>query len=639
MTTAIPTPTAASATSASDDTDIAAAQPHARPGSVKVSLPRPAAHTVEALAWTQCPQCGERSHVKHLLQHVNQAHPEIDRDHLRRQVREQYANLSAAVKTCWADQASMCGSTADKNRGGVPCRHCPVDATGLPPLFATVDILMRHIGHRHKDVDLDDEEPPQRMSPDMVMKKLDGTLNPPAMIAPKVGATGLDGATTFDSLTGAGGPGAISASDPSRTGAAALPFPCEVCGRNYSDEVSILQHLEEKHPEVVMHPECAICFADELTPPALCVATATRIISQVVGGAAPRDVASMAAARRSGSNDGDSGPDGDAWATPTMAPAISMVRVAGVPAGSSPHQIAAAAAAANYSGSALGSVTANGIPPPPPGSALSGITGMAGGAINVAGLSGPPSGSTTGAAISVTCSLCPGSNKIFTTEVALLAHVKTKHSGVNTVEAVRKMIEENEVRALKCPHCDRVFTSDSALDAHVKGKHQQMLTSDGTTMSLSVANGNNVGSSSSSSGGGAAAASADANVWWCNACNKGFSSGRALHGHLMTKHGLQTQSLPCPACRRTFTDIFSLKEHVTLSHRNLDAAVYESEMYPCDSCGKRFLSSTELDTHTILAHVGNRRSAGAGSSTRRGGGNPVASGAGGVRKPLFGQTF
>ena len=190
----------------------------------------------------------------------------------------------------------------------------------------------------------------------------------------------------------------------------------------------------------------------------------------------------------------------------------------------------------------------------------------------------------TGRPISVSCPLCAGGKKrIFTSEPALLAHLQTKHANLtNPMQTLRDIMNQKEApRSFRCTVCLRECGNADALEQHVRAKH---------------------GRSSHD------APSAEACQWWCPHCDKGFSTGAALHNHATFKHGLLVESLPCPACRRTFPHQFGLHEHVVANHRHLDARPFACEGVPCPSCpDKVFLNETERDIHVATFHIGAAR--------------------------------
>lgn len=197
--------------------------------------------------------------------------------------------------------------------------------------------------------------------------------------------------------------------------------------------------------------------------------------------------------------------------------------------------------------------------------------------------------------ISVKCTLCVRKPKLFTTEVALHAHIVQKHPDVNAATKVREMMEVGTaVESFPCPECGKMFLQEGALLGHIQSKHPHLAVEQAEPAEGAVPPPLPEVKNGPPPGG----------VWWCNDCNKGFKSGSALTGHLSTKHGLPTQSLPCPGCKRVFPDMWALKNHVQQAHRTLDDSLYDDDniSYKCDFCTRRFLTSSALAVHTKKMH-------------------------------------
>lgn len=194
------------------------------------------------------------------------------------------------------------------------------------------------------------------------------------------------------------------------------------------------------------------------------------------------------------------------------------------------------------------------------------------------------------ASIAVPCDLCT-KTAVFTRRSALYAHLRIKHPNVDANTAMERMLEAKHNTTFSCPECKKAFGSMSALEAHRAEKHQSPSPPTTTTTSHSPIVTTTLRPTMLSAS------------WWCNDCEKGFASARALLGHLTGKHSLPTAALPCPACKRVFVDVYSLKEHVGLIHKNLEVADIKGEVHaPCDDCGRNFISYEALHVHQVRHH-------------------------------------
>ncbi|CUG94409.1 zinc finger protein, putative [Bodo saltans] len=188
------------------------------------------------------------------------------------------------------------------------------------------------------------------------------------------------------------------------------------------------------------------------------------------------------------------------------------------------------------------------------------------------------------------CDLCAPKLMRFTLPSALYAHLKIKHPTVDA-EAELKRLSKKDVKSFPCPVCKKVFGSAEAMKAHHGEKHGVQATS-----------------TSNSTGGVSTAAStllnagALANPYWCHTCEKGFTTGKALLGHLTTKHGMSSDVHPCPACKRVFSDAYSLIEHVSLVHKSLSSKSIVAPEYACSECERVFLNTADRVKHTSKHH-------------------------------------
>ncbi|KAH9579733.1 zinc finger protein [Trypanosoma melophagium] len=183
--------------------------------------------------------------------------------------------------------------------------------------------------------------------------------------------------------------------------------------------------------------------------------------------------------------------------------------------------------------------------------------------------------------IHVICDLCPSSSKVYTIPSALFSHIRFKHPAEDAAYHVDRLIRmQQKAPSFVCKVCKKAFASDAALDGHFKSKHADQV--DTTTVQGRVSM---------------------SNCWWCHDCEKGFSTPKGLHGHMQNKHGLSTQAHPCPACKRVFTDVYSLEEHITQQHKTIHLTDLGLQTHArCVTCDRRFLSHEELHRHAVKHH-------------------------------------
>ncbi|ESL09284.1 Zn-finger protein [Trypanosoma rangeli SC58] len=182
--------------------------------------------------------------------------------------------------------------------------------------------------------------------------------------------------------------------------------------------------------------------------------------------------------------------------------------------------------------------------------------------------------------VHVICDLCPSSSKVYTMPSALFSHIRFKHPGEDAAYHVERLIRTQKGQSFVCKVCSKAFATADALEGHFRNKHTE--------------------SASAPVGQGRVATT---NCWWCHDCEKGFSSAKGLHGHMQNKHGLSSQIHPCPACKRVFTDVYSLEEHITLMHKTIHLHDIGLQTHAkCATCERYFLSYEDLHRHAVKHH-------------------------------------
>ncbi|EAN84152.1 putative mitochondrial RNA binding protein 1 [Trypanosoma cruzi] len=182
--------------------------------------------------------------------------------------------------------------------------------------------------------------------------------------------------------------------------------------------------------------------------------------------------------------------------------------------------------------------------------------------------------------VHVVCDLCLTSSKVYTMPSALFSHIRFKHPGEDAAYHVERLIRTQKGQSFVCKVCNKAFATAAALEGHFSNKHGEQA---GALL-----------------GQGRVAMN---NCWWCHDCERGFSSAKGLHGHMQNKHGLSTQVHPCPACKRVFSDVYSLEEHITLLHKTIHLTDIGLQTHAkCNTCDRCFLSHEDLHRHAVKHH-------------------------------------
>ncbi|EPY40725.1 zinc finger protein [Angomonas deanei] len=174
------------------------------------------------------------------------------------------------------------------------------------------------------------------------------------------------------------------------------------------------------------------------------------------------------------------------------------------------------------------------------------------------------------------CDLCPVSKKVYNLPSSLFAHIrfKTPSRGRELSRGSSGQRKCKSTEAFPCALCGKVFPTAAALESHTVGKHKE-------TNNPVV----------------------PGEQWWCNLCEKGFLTSSALLSHLSSKHRQPLERFPCPACKRVFSDRFSLRAHISQSHAELDVPeVISATEIRCNKCNKLFLDHQGLHDHEVRHH-------------------------------------
>ncbi|CCW67940.1 unnamed protein product [Phytomonas sp. Hart1] len=201
-----------------------------------------------------------------------------------------------------------------------------------------------------------------------------------------------------------------------------------------------------------------------------------------------------------------------------------------------------------------------------------------------------PSGGTS--PVYVKCDFCTHS-KVYNTASALFAHIRLKHPTEDAAFQVDRLINlQKDEKLFICKICYRAFNTQESLDCHSTTKHRNMGPNGIPKENPSLSYGTSV-----------LAPVTDKNRWWCDTCERGFSRAVSLHGHMVQKHQMPTQSHPCPACKRIFADLYGLDDHFTAQHKGVSLVDLGIETHvECKDCGRNFINHEELHLHSIRHH-------------------------------------
>ena len=157
-----------------------------------------------------------------------------------------------------------------------------------------------------------------------------------------------------------------------------------------------------------------------------------------------------------------------------------------------------------------------------------------------------------------TCNVC---KEIFNAERTLKRHIKSIH--------------ENQTKEeLQCEECDNKFTRIDNLKRHLQEIHR-----------ISTLNINFIRKLKN-------------NLFECNYCDASFGRKQTLNDHILSSHDkLDSDSLQCALCSKTFVNVRNKIRHVSTVHEKL------GEEYKCKYCEKKFGRKDNLTKHVKQFHT------------------------------------
>uniref|UniRef100_A0A665V2H1 Zinc finger protein 521 n=1 Tax=Echeneis naucrates TaxID=173247 RepID=A0A665V2H1_ECHNA len=181
---------------------------------------------------------------------------------------------------------------------------------------------------------------------------------------------------------------------------------------------------------------------------------------------------------------------------------------------------------------------------------------------------------------------CPQCFMGFLTEATLEEHVRQTHCDGGSLRFDSPLAvtpKEPIVEVYSCSYCTNspIFNSVLKLNKHIKENHKNI------PLALNyINNGKKSGS-----------AARTASEFICNQCGAKYTNLDLFQTHLKTHlDGLQPQ-LTCPQCNKEFPNQESLLKHVTIHF------TITSTYYICESCDKQFTSVDDLQKHLLDMHT------------------------------------
>ena len=88
----------------------------------------------------------------------------------------------------------------------------------------------------------------------------------------------------------------------------------------------------------------------------------------------------------------------------------------------------------------------------------------------------------------------------------------------------------------------------------------------------------------------------------CDSCERVFESTEAKINHMKDAHGGIDRTHPCKQCKKSFTSVGKLKDHVKLRHNRDNRNKLSRYKFNCIICNRHFGSRVALDRHQSTDH-------------------------------------
>ena len=167
---------------------------------------------------------------------------------------------------------------------------------------------------------------------------------------------------------------------------------------------------------------------------------------------------------------------------------------------------------------------------------------------------------------------CPVCGTQFVTKIGLNAHIKI-HSRMMLGDPKTKKKFQQSITTYSCTECFKIFKKEQSLIEHVMEDHSPEYTKRKKY--------NN-----------------SKKTFQCTKCKVSFEMEETLTMHMIDRHSDEKTPYPCSDCCLIFLTKMELTKHMVEDHREGDAP-----QHPCRMCDKKFESIIEMGRHVVNEHI------------------------------------